>query len=490
MPRLQVHQYLEDSAYRARIDSAVTEGKVCGFCVFAGSVNEVRAVVNTLQRLSGSTRNRRLLLACDAEWGLPMRFSGECTEFPHALALAKSSYPQGIELAAEAIGKELRSLGIQWNFAPVADVNSDPENPIINIRAFGETVGVVSSSAIRFHSGLQKSGVLSAAKHFPGHGQTKIDSHRALPVLDLPPDHFDRIEFVPFRSLIAEGIPAIMTGHLAAPRLARSLAVKDSEADLPATLSPVLTYKLLREQLGFEEVIVTDSLEMSALKAYGSSAEVAIKAFIAGADILLMPPDVEGAHSALVELFILDKQCYFQAKRSAERIEKLLAQYSTKSVEMPDIEAHRALALNIAYKAIETEGDTQSLSQIKNVCIIPDDLLLQQKKVEELAKQCLASTNWRLLSVDDLTPTALAETAICILQRPRGKLLDQDTDIVLSPVQLWLNTQQQWGIAAGCIILLGNPYLQSQLQGNCTVKTYSDSLPSIIALCRWIQKAL
>ncbi len=187
---------------------------------------------------------------------------------------------------------EAQAAGVPWIFAPVADVNSNPDNPIINVRSFGEDPERVAAFLEAYIRGAEENGALATAKHFPGHGDTDIDSHLDLPTVDNDRSHFDRVELPPFRAAISAGVGAIMTGHIAAPAL-------ESNATVPATLSAQITTGLLREEMNFGGLIVTDSLDMAGVAARYPPAEVAVRAILAGADVLLTPPSTEAALGGL-----------------------------------------------------------------------------------------------------------------------------------------------------------------------------------------------
>ena len=468
-------QYQSDKAYAERINKSVRENNVVGFCLFAGTTEDAKQVITSLRTMSADA----LLFSCDCEWGMTMRLSGDATEFPHALALAHSSYPDAVYESAFAIGTQMKALGIDWNFAPVADVNSDLENPIINIRAFGETPEIVARCSSEYARGLRDAGVISTAKHFPGHGQTKTDSHRALPVLDIDLGHLETIELPPFKHLIANGIDTIMTGHLAVPKVAESLGANANEQLLPATLSPFLTQKLLRDQLGFDGVVIVDSMEMAGVKQlYPNDADAAELAIKAGNDIVLMPPDFEAVYTTLLERAETDRFFAEHIIESAKRVEALIAKDRTPKIH--NISAD--LAEHIAFGAIEASSSDSLPTITSSFAIICDDPELQTHRAD-LLKSILPSS-WKFEQV------AKNADAVFLLERPRGKLLDQSgSATVLSPVENYCNSFAELATAPKCIFLLGNPYRDAVFTGQVTVvKTFSDSSPSIRALGKWTQE--
>jgi beta-glucosidase len=255
-----------------------------------------------------------LLMAADIEEGVGQRFAG-ATRFPPPMAFAGIADGQQAIALAEQMGEvtaqEAIAIGLNWVLAPTVDVNNNPANPVINVRAWGETAESVSQLTTAFIRGAQRHPVLTTAKHFPGHGDTAIDSHLDLPVIAHDKGRLEAIEFPPFRAAIAVQVDAVMTAHLQLPAL---------DADLPATLSPTILTKTLRQSLGFEGLITTDALIMGAItNRYGAN-EAPVMAVTAGADIVLMPADPEGAIGAIVEAVETGRIPLAQIHASLERI--------------------------------------------------------------------------------------------------------------------------------------------------------------------------
>ena len=253
---------------------------------------QVQELSNGLQRIARRQRGRvPLLIATDQEGGLVARVTEPATVFPGAMALGATRSTALAEAAARVGAAELAALGINVDFAPVVDVNLAPANPVIGVRSFGEKPRLVAQLGAAQVRGYQRGGVVSTAKHFPGHGDTAIDSHYGLPIITHSRRTLERVDLLPFRAAIRAGVDSIMTAHIVVPALDRS--------GLPATLSrPILT-GLLRKQLRFRGVIVTDSLDMSGANVMPRE-RVAVQAVKAGADILLNPPDVPLAYRAVL----------------------------------------------------------------------------------------------------------------------------------------------------------------------------------------------
>jgi beta-N-acetylhexosaminidase len=247
------------------------------------------AMINLLQK----TARIPLLIAADFERGTAMRLEGG-TSFPHAMSVAATGRPENAYTIGRITAAEARAIGVHWIFAPVADVNSNPDNPIINTRSFGEDPRRVSAFVDAYVRGVEENGALSTAKHFPGHGDTVVDSHLDLPVLSSDAGHLDAIELPPFRAAFAAGASTVMTAHIAVPAL-------DPDLGKPATLSPAIIADLLREKLGYDGLVVTDSLDMGGIARHYPPDEAAVQSLLAGADLLLQPPVLDAALAALKE---------------------------------------------------------------------------------------------------------------------------------------------------------------------------------------------
>lgn len=225
-----------------------------------------------------------LLIAEDCEWGLHMRLD-DTIKFPKNMTLGAITDPQLIYKVGREIGKHCKAVGVNLNFAPVVDINNNPNNLVINYRSFGENKFKVADYGVLFMKGLQSSGVLSCAKHFPGHGNTNIDSHIDLPTISNTKSTIKNLELFPFQELIKNGIDAIMTAHLYVPAY-------DENPQNPSSLSYKIVTELLKKELGFKGVVITDALNMGAVLKYFEPGDIELKAFLAGNDILLYPLDV------------------------------------------------------------------------------------------------------------------------------------------------------------------------------------------------------
>jgi len=246
--------------------------------------------LNRMQRLARVP----LMVGADFERGASMRVTGT-TAFPQAMAFGAAGDPTLTHFEGEVTAREARALGIHWVYAPVADVNNNPDNPIINIRSFGENAQSVATHVKAFIEGAhddKRNFILTTAKHFPGHGDTAVDTHLSLAEITADRARLESLELVPFRAAIEAGVDSVMTGHLAVPALAPST--------LPATLSPAVLDGLLRNELGFKGLVITDALGMGAIVNGFGAGDAAVRALEAGADTLLMPADADVAIRAVV----------------------------------------------------------------------------------------------------------------------------------------------------------------------------------------------
>jgi beta-N-acetylhexosaminidase len=276
---------LDDSLFQVAarwVDSL----EVGGLIVSVGSPFDIAAKLNALQLRS----RLPLLVSADLEWGAGMRVVG-ATAFPQIMAVGATGDARDAYQIGTAAAVEGRAVGIHVNFAPDADVNNNPANPIINVRSFGEDPRTVSRLVTEYVRGLHEHGMLATLKHFPGHGDTQTDSHLGLPVITAGYARLDSLELVPFRAGIAAGADVIMSAHIAFPAFTGS--------DDPATLSPAILTGLLRDSLKFEGLVVTDALTMGAIVAQYGAGEATVRAFLAGSDLVLMPADPDSAVVAM-----------------------------------------------------------------------------------------------------------------------------------------------------------------------------------------------
>ena len=285
-----------DSAETKGILREVEENHVGGLIIITdrGPLGLERSQVYPTAVMTNEFQRRSkipLLVGADFESGTGMRLD-EGTSFPSAMAIAATGDPKLAYTAGKYTALEARAAGVQWIFAPDADVNNNPDNPIINVRSFGEDPNEVAKYVREFVRGVEENGALATAKHFPGHGNVGVDSHLSLATVPGSRSKLDSTELVPFRAAIGAGVGSVMTGHLAVPAI-------EPDPDLPATLSPAILTGLLRNDLKFRGLIITDALDMGGVTSMYSPGEAAVRAVEAGTDVLLMSPAPDAAISAL-----------------------------------------------------------------------------------------------------------------------------------------------------------------------------------------------
>jgi beta-glucosidase-like glycosyl hydrolase len=286
---VRVYSNKDEAAYAA-IDKMINDCKIGGVLFFQGDIRSQAALTDRWQSKSSVP----LFVSIDGETGLGMRLS-DAMRFPNAMTMGavfdeKTIYNAGVE-----IGKQCRMLGLQINYAPVADVNVNPRNPVIGFRSFGEKPENVAKKTTAYAQGMQSQGVIAVAKHFPGHGDTETDSHYALPVINHSRSRLDNTELYPFRHAIQEGVVGIMLGHLNIPAL--------EAKQKPSSLSFDIATKLLQDEMGFKGLVMTDGLDMSGVTSYAKAGAVEVAAFLAGNDILLIPPKPYVALDSLVKAY-------------------------------------------------------------------------------------------------------------------------------------------------------------------------------------------
>ena len=386
---------------------SLLEAGVGGVILLGGSAAEVALRCTQLRRWAGQP----LLLCADVEEGVGQRFDGATWLVP-PLALGRlygREPQQALELAeryGQCTGRDARGLGLNWVLGPVCDVNNNPTNPVINVRAWGEDPATAGALAAAFVRGVQAAGVLGCAKHFPGHGDTSSDSHITLPLLPHSRERLAAIELPPFQQAIAAGVASVMTAHLMLPEL---------DQERPATLSkPVLT-GLLRQQLGFGGLIVTDALVMDAITGRYGAGEAAVLALEAGADLVLMPADADAAIAAIAEAVAGGRLNVEQLEASAERrlqaLERCAGPEAALAVSDPEAAAqpNQVLALELVRATMETAGSSAAATPQTGINLIRlDSALAAAAAVLTATAPALArpeSRGWRTLLLEGRSPS-------------------------------------------------------------------------------------
>jgi beta-N-acetylhexosaminidase len=327
---------------------------------------EAAELLNRLQ----SDSKLPLLFAADFERGVSMRLLGT-TVFPHAMAFGADGKIEDAENFGRITAEESRAIGIHWNFFPDADVNSNPVNPIINTRSFGEDPRQVGDLVTAYIKGAHEGGMLTTVKHFPGHGDTATDSHLGVASVNVDRAHLDSIELPPFRQAIAAGVDSVMVAHVTVPAL-------DSDPNHVATISPVTVSDLLEKQLGFKGIVVTDALDMAGLTHLFANniGRAAVEAFKAGNDLLLIPADFPASYNAMVQAVQSGEISGERLDRSVLKILKAKASLGLQDARMVDVRqiatavaepANLAFGQQVANDAVTLVRDNSKVLPLKSL---------------------------------------------------------------------------------------------------------------------------
>jgi len=464
---------------------------VGGVILLGGSAGELAVRSQQLQNWAKVP----LLIAADIEEGVGQRFTG-ATWFPPPMAMGKIALenPAQAQWYAQQMGaitaQEALAIGINWILAPVVDVNNNPDNPVINVRAFGETPEAVSQLASAFIRGTQLYPILTTAKHFPGHGDTATDSHLDLPVLPHSPPRLATVELPPFQSAIAAGVDGIMSAHLLLPAW---------DNQLPATLSPSVLTDLLRKDLQFQGLVVTDALVMGAIANHYGANEAPVMAVAAGADILLMPVDPPGAIQAVCEAVKSGRLSPERIQSSVARIWKAkskvrshspgLAAPAEPKSQTPDFlqQLAQPTALTIATQILQDSqqvGGSLPLSlepansnrQLRNLIIVDDvlncDFLGRNAPAVTLPRQL----GYQLQLVDCHTPPPEAQLSYPLATQPtllqlfiRGNPFRGSAGLTPLAQQWFQKLLSNENLQA--LVIYGSPYILEQFLPDLPLET-------------------
>lgn len=362
----------DDTAFTS-VQRWVDSLHVGGIIVSIGSPMDVAAKLNRLQRIAPLP----LLIASDLESGSSFRLNGG-TPFPTNMGVAAT----GSELDAYEMGRitalEGRAVGIHLTFAPVADVNNNPANPIINTRSFGENPELVARLVAAEVKGLQENGMYATAKHFPGHGDTGTDSHISLPVITADWSRLDSVELVPFRAAVNAGVTAVMSAHIALPGV-------DGGRNRPATVAPNILTGVLRDSLNFKGLIVTDALNMGALVTSYGAGEATVLAFLAGADLLLQPADPAVAIDAMMAALDSGRFTLDRLDQSVRRILDLKSRLGLFSERLISLDRVPAYVGSAGFQRIAEEVTTRSIVLVKDSAGTIDSLRARVRPITVVA---------------------------------------------------------------------------------------------------------
>jgi beta-N-acetylhexosaminidase len=482
----------------------VEKDGVGGMTMSLGTPMEVATKLNEMQRAARVP----LLVSSDLEPGLGRLESGMFTHYlletggasamPPAMAIAATGREADAYDAARVIAREGRAVGIHMNFAPVVDVNNNPSNPVINTRSFGEDPHRVALLSAAFVRGTQDGGMLATAKHFPGHGDTDVDSHAGMPVVSVTRARLDSVELIPFRAAINAGTALIMTAHIALPAL--------DSATIPATLSPAILTGLLRDSLGFRGLTVTDALTMEGIGRGYTPEQSAVLAVKAGASLLLKPSDPTRAIDGVVAAVERGEISRGRIDSAARNILALKARVGLNRAAQVDLQRareivgsaeHRRLAAGIASRAITVLRDTRTLLPLRDsgsvlvVQYAPETELKAGRQFPQLIragrtaasrargagapatpsiKISPAATRDLLDSLSRVADRASAIVIATYVRRVEG----EGRTVVPAPIAAWIDSLARRRPVV--VVSFGNPYLIRQFPGvSSYVTTYGVS---------------
>ncbi|MFN2516258.1 MAG: glycoside hydrolase family 3 protein [Pyrinomonadaceae bacterium] len=413
----------DSDAFKA-LRHQVEDNHIGGIILFRGPVYESVVLVNRMQQLA----RYPLLISADLEAGSGMRFD-DTVNLPWNMAVGATNNPDYARRQGALTAREARALGVQQIYAPVADVNNNAANPVINVRSYGEDPAAVGQFVAAFVQGVQSQGVIATAKHFPGHGDTATDSHRGLPEINVSRERLNAVELVPFRAAVNSGVGSVMTGHIGIPQvdptavnpLPRDVKLKPIDTDesgeivvekgtMPTTLSPVINL-ILRRDLGFDGLIVTDAMSMSGLTLYFTQEEASVRALEAGADILLKPADADAAFRGVREAVIKGRVTEQRIDESARRL--LAAKYDLGLVKQR-ITPLDTIDRNVAGK--ESVKLSQEIAEHAITLVRNDDNLVPLNSLKADAR----IFNLAITNGDDRL--WIANAFVGALSRTRGKI--------------------------------------------------------------------
>jgi len=444
-----------------------------------------------------------LLIGLDAEWGLSMRLE-KVVRYPRNMTLGAIQDEQLIYQMGYEVGQQCKAIGVHINFAPVADVNNNPKNPVIHDRSFGDDPKCVAQLAKLYSQGLQDAGVIACAKHFPGHGDTDTDSHFDLPVIKHNRTRLNNIELYPFKELVSSGVGAIMNAHLSVPEL-------DPTPNLPSSLSYSIVTQELKKNLGFNGLVITDGLGMQAITKYYKPGELELKAFLAGNDILLCPLDVplaiEKIETAIKSGLVIEEEL----NKRVLKILKAKAWVLNKQEKIdPDFLTREAYSLQkILYESaitlVKKSSDLNFGAELLNNSLIiqvgslPENKLANNKKIFPIPVTLSEARSAKSNGYSMYLSTDCCKIKYCKSDMSDQELLDcleqaqyKDT-IIISVGQMNKFMAQKFGIASNTlslitelkkinkkiiVIIFGTPYSLNYFnEADTIIVAYEDAVP-------------
>lgn len=450
------------------ISEYIKKYNIGGLCFFQGTPKEQVRLVNKFQQQS----RIQLFIGMDAEWGLGMRFPKEAVSFPRQMLLGAIKDNKLIYEMGKEIARHCRATGININFAPSIDINLNPKNPVINDRSFGEIPSLVTEKGYMYMKGLEDNGVMACIKHFPGHGDTDIDSHKSLPVIQKPIEDLEKNELYPFRRILSQHVGAVMVGHIHMPAI-------DDRVNHPSSLSDKVIRGILRDDIGYDGLIITDAMDMKAITQCFPAGIAEAEALLAGNDVILLPSDLAAAFKSIKEY--LDKGLISE-QRINQSIERILrAKYKL------GLNTHNTLSEEGINNALNTKGATaikQKLSCAAVTLLKNNDNIIPIKdivntKIATLSINSNNTTAFQLRADSYISPrhyqlvpgnssnsysqmlTTLSLFDVVIIGiHTSGRQNDFTKDLTQETIQFLNALQKKTKVI---VTLFGNPYLLEKL---------------------------
>ena len=468
----------------AGVEASLENYHVGGLCFFQGSPEKQAELTNRYQALAKVP----LMISMDAEWGLGMRLKSDAISFPYQLMLGAIQDNRLIYDMGQEVARQLRRLGVHVNFAPVADVNNNPENPVIGFRSFGEDRYNVTAKSYMYMKGLQDGQVMACAKHFPGHGDTDVDSHYDLPVISHSQKRLDSIELFPFRVLAEHGIQSMMVAHLHVPTI-------DSLPNLPTTLSAPAVRQLLQDEIGFDGLIFTDGLGMKGVTKHYRPGEVEAKALVAGNDVLLLPEDVPAAFAELKRYL---REGWLSQEQVDDSVKKILRyKYRLGLITPQRVETQniRAELNSPRARVLKRRLIENALTLVRNeASLLPLGTMASENQAASLASLSLGSSRKTPFQerLDDYRPLRHFQAGKQLSASEQKRLLRQlkpydrvivsvhdmsnyaSKDFGVTPSEIQL-LQQLDTLTEVVLVVFGNPYSLKYFDAlDCVLVAYDD----------------
>ena len=477
----------------AEVTELIKKYNVGGLCFFQGGPVRQAILTNQYQSIAKTP----LLISIDGEWGLGMRLDS-VINYPRQLMMGATNDAKLIHTFGRAVGEQCKRLGIQVNFAPDVDVNNNPMNPVINDRSFGEDKYKVSLYGIEYMKGMQDAGVMASAKHFPGHGDVSVDSHKDLPVINKTWQQLEDLELYPFRQMVKAGVGSVMIAHLSIP-------VIDSTPNLPSSLSYLNVTGLLRNNLGFNGLIFTDALEMAGVTKFFPKGDASVQSLIAGNDLLCLPGDIPGSIAKVRQAIKEGKLTWDDINARVKKV--LLAKYNLGLNEVKPIETENLLndlnaktlsikqqlcanALTLLHKQNENIYPLNKNKKVAYVCIgAPGENLIASKLRKEYnADVYLFGTKSEIGKqlMDDKTNVITIEKSDSASALQLIKTIkDKNYDVVIAGLHNFSRRPaNNFGISNASVLLMNGlqqPQTLTLIFGNpYAVKNFADA-PNLIA---------